>query len=146
MQCARGGADRSSRVDGVEDFNLAESHGIDLKVPSGSCQIAICYSGLRPTPSRRGSAAHSSVPSRRNTPCRPESSPEPERTSLPRRVSSARMRGEKREASPLKRLPRATRLGRSTACCSGRRSEEHTSELQSLMRKSYAVSCLKKQT
>src|SRR3546814_10419736 len=27
MQCARGGADRSSRVDGVEDFNLAESHG-----------------------------------------------------------------------------------------------------------------------
>src|SRR3546814_17453201 len=68
MQCARGGADRSSRVDGVEDFNLAESHGIDLKVPSGSCQIAICYSGLRPTPSRRGSAAHSSTPSRRNTP------------------------------------------------------------------------------
>src|SRR3546814_6771867 len=117
MQCARGGADRSSRVDGVEDFNLAESHGIDLKVPSGSCQIAICYSGLRPTPSRRGSAAHSSVPSRRNTPCRPESSPEPERTSIPRRVSSARMRG---------------------------RSEEHTSELQSLMRTSYAVFCLKK--
>src|SRR3546814_7531803 len=36
MQCARGGADRSSRVDGVEDFNLAESHGIDLKVPSRS--------------------------------------------------------------------------------------------------------------
>src|SRR3546814_10719581 len=109
MQCARGGADRSSRVDGVEDFNLAESHGIDLKVPSGSCQIAICYSGLRPTPSRRGSAAHSSTPSRRNTPCSPESSPEPERTSIPRR-----------------------------------RTEEHTSELQSLMRISYAVFCLKK--
>src|SRR3546814_4619649 len=32
------------------------------------------------------------------------------------------------------------------ACCSGRakRSEEHTSELQSLMRNSYAVFCLKK--
>src|SRR3546814_5178039 len=29
--------------------------------------------------------------------------------------------------------------------CSRRRSEEHTSELQSLMRNSYAVSCLKKQ-
>src|SRR3546814_17219018 len=58
MQAARGGADRPGRVDGVEDFNLAESHGIDLQVPSGSCQIAICYSGLRPTPSPRASAAY----------------------------------------------------------------------------------------
>src|SRR3546814_3761204 len=30
-------------------------------------------------------------------------------------------------------------------CCRGRRSEEHTSELQSLMRISYAVLCLTKQ-
>src|SRR3546814_1428360 len=30
--------------------------------------------------------------------------------------------------------------------CAGSRSEEHTSELQSLMRISYAVSCLKKKT
>src|SRR3546814_7841367 len=30
--------------------------------------------------------------------------------------------------------------------CGGRRSEEHTSELQSLMRISYAVFCLKKKT
>src|SRR3546814_1487531 len=30
------------------------------------------------------------------------------------------------------------------ACCPGGRSEEHTSELQSLMRISYAVFCLKK--
>src|SRR3546814_7987605 len=30
--------------------------------------------------------------------------------------------------------------------CAGRRSEEHTSELQSLMRISYAVFCLKKKT
>src|SRR3546814_4858781 len=30
--------------------------------------------------------------------------------------------------------------------CQGKRSEEHTSELQSLMRISYAVFCLKKQT
>src|SRR3546814_7154251 len=29
-------------------------------------------------------------------------------------------------------------------CCFGKRSEEHTSELQSLMRISYAVFCLKK--
>src|SRR3546814_8457789 len=32
------------------------------------------------------------------------------------------------------------------ARCAGRRSEEHTSELQSLMRISYAVFCLKKKT
>src|SRR3546814_3145250 len=31
-----------------------------------------------------------------------------------------------------------------TNCCGCRRSEEHTSELQSLMRTSYAVFCLKK--
>src|SRR3546814_4540788 len=34
--------------------------------------------------------------------------------------------------------------GSSTSLRSGERSEEHTSELQSLMRISYAVSCLKK--
>src|SRR3546814_4626504 len=33
---------------------------------------------------------------------------------------------------------------RATACCRAFRSEEHTSELQSLMRISYAVFCLKK--
>src|SRR3546814_3117398 len=32
------------------------------------------------------------------------------------------------------------------AACAGVRSEEHTSELQSLMRSSYAVFCLKKKT
>src|SRR3546814_3166788 len=32
------------------------------------------------------------------------------------------------------------------ACLDGKRSEEHTSELQSLMRISYAVFCLKKKT
>src|SRR3546814_2800804 len=34
----------------------------------------------------------------------------------------------------------------SRAACAGARSEEHTSELQSLMRISYAVFCLKKKT
>src|SRR3546814_2895085 len=37
-----------------------------------------------------------------------------------------------------------TRNGRGTAGCNGIRSEEHTSELQTLMRISYAVFCLKK--
>src|SRR3546814_2010249 len=40
--------------------------------------------------------------------------------------------------------PGAARLGRS--CPAAARSEEHTSELQSLMRTSYAVFCLKKKT
>src|SRR3546814_2032778 len=35
-------------------------------------------------------------------------------------------------------------MGNATCLMSGRRSEEHTSELQSLMRISYAVFCLKK--
>src|SRR3546814_6043113 len=52
---------------------------------------------------------------------------------------------------PAARLPRAARLvpgpssgGGAEARAAGRRSEEHTSELQSLMRISYAVFCLKK--
>src|SRR3546814_10905106 len=36
------------------------------------------------------------------------------------------------------------RFGKGLACARPRRSEEHTSELQSLMRISYAVFCLKK--
>src|SRR3546814_7166755 len=39
----------------------------------------------------------------------------------------------------------STRCAR-TSRCSAKRSEEHTSELQSLMRISYAVFCLKKKT
>src|SRR3546814_2968277 len=38
------------------------------------------------------------------------------------------------------------KYGRSSRCDQDRRSEEHTSELQSLMRISYAVFCLKKKT
>src|SRR3546814_4209145 len=36
--------------------------------------------------------------------------------------------------------------GQDRSACAGARSEEHTSELQSLMRISYAVFCLKKKT
>src|SRR3546814_2853314 len=42
------------------------------------------------------------------------------------------------------RLIRRSQLLSKTATSEGRRSEEHTSELQSLMRISYAVFCLKK--
>src|SRR3546814_8675329 len=58
-----------------------------------------------------------------------------------------------RDAPLEKRVFRITEVGRSelaaaAAACAGaetpRRSEEHTSELQSLMRRSYAVFCLKK--
>src|SRR3546814_946246 len=43
-------------------------------------------------------------------------------------------------AEPRRNLPRVERF------VAGARSEEHTSELQSLMRTSYAVFCLKKKT
>src|SRR3546814_10020048 len=52
--------------------------------------------------------------------------------------SCTSLRGTVRLRSPLRR-----RLGVGVAC-GLRRSEEHTSELQSLMRLSYAVYCLKK--
>src|SRR3546814_5860964 len=44
------------------------------------------------------------------------------------------------------RRPRACRLGAPASRRIPNRSEEHTSELQSLMRISYAVFCLKKKT
>src|SRR3546814_3545949 len=44
------------------------------------------------------------------------------------------------------RLTIALGLAALTAACGKKRSEEHTSELQSLMRISYAVFCLKKKT
>src|SRR3546814_1835208 len=62
-------------------------------------------------------------------------------------------RGPKREKARAKRAtrPRAPSAdgGRCASCSTRRRSnrsEEHTSELQSLMRISYAVFCLKKKT
>src|SRR3546814_6644799 len=65
---------------------------------------------------------------------------------LPRRAGQAAVRRR------VRRLPRHRRQGQSRAGRAGpdrrlldvRRSEEHTSELQSLMRISYAVFCLKK--
>src|SRR3546814_6073546 len=73
-----------------------------------------------------------------------------------RRSATARRRSAAR--SPISAVPWATAISRAasiwlarracSATCrssSTRRSEEHTSELQSLMRISYAVFCLKKQ-
>src|SRR3546814_10310557 len=54
-----------------------------------------------------------------------------------------------RRRAPIKsraRRPQAAELETSSRACGRSRSEEHTSELQSLMRISYAVFCLKKKT
>src|SRR3546814_2503097 len=62
-------------------------------------------------------------------------------TARPRRGSTRRgkpRRGKPRRGKPRRGKPCRRRAGRR------RRSEEHTSELQSLMRNSYAVFCLKK--
>src|SRR3546814_4635759 len=55
-----------------------------------------------------------------------------------RRADIARAKDPKSRASPLRRVE-AREVGDARS-----RSEEHTSELQSLMRSSYAVLCLKK--
>src|SRR3546814_5927366 len=57
-------------------------------------------------------------------------------------------RGAAKAQFPVHRQEHAPILSRCADSCNaadGRRSEEHTSELQSLMRISYAVFCLKKQ-
>src|SRR3546814_3827325 len=65
--------------------------------------------------------------------------PEPPQRPLARRLHILR--------PAIDRLPADPRHRSRIACDAelGRRSEEHTSELQSLMRTSYAVFCLKKQ-
>src|SRR3546814_5681240 len=56
----------------------------------------------------------------------------------------AAMRDEKPEPDPVPVLKLFNPLGAATWLATELRSEEHTSELQSLMRISYAVFCLKK--
>src|SRR3546814_10420133 len=52
--------------------------------------------------------------------------------------------GKERQQAPAALPRRSGRLGRPKCIRRSKRSEEHTSELQSLMRISYAVFCLKK--
>src|SRR3546814_8154601 len=59
---------------------------------------------------------------------------------------SARSRHRPRRGNPPHHPGARTADGRDTVIAHRRRSEEHTSELQSLMRISYAVFCLKKKT
>src|SRR3546814_2367873 len=68
-----------------------------------------------------------------------------------RRPADRQRRRGRRRLAPLRRSPHSAEVkmgsGSSTAAPpSASRSEEHTSELQSLMRISYAVFCLKKKT
>src|SRR3546814_10021225 len=55
-------------------------------------------------------------------------------------VATSRAMHHSPRAGPSQRMP----IARSSSATTRRRSEEHTSELQSLMRISYAVFCLKK--
>src|SRR3546814_2483303 len=80
-----------------------------------------------------------SCPTRRSTDLRRAS-----RGRASRRACHARSRPTRRSRWP--RRSRKTPPSRGSARATGRRSEEHTSELQSLMRSSYAVFCLKKKT
>src|SRR3546814_8405571 len=64
----------------------------------------------------------------------------------PDRVDHGRLPARRRDAQPLLRPARdrsAAGAAAAGGAAPGRRSEEHTSELQSLMRISYAVFCLK---
>src|SRR3546814_3804086 len=75
----------------------------------------------------------------------------PAQASLGRRAERGARPAASGQAEGRRRPPAAARrprrpLGRHLGWTPDRRSEEHTSELQSLMRISYAVFCLKKKT
>src|SRR3546814_10280494 len=98
-----------------------------------------------------GEGLRCDIPARDDRLCGPAADGAGEREPVRRRP----WRAQRRAAQPAQRLPRP---GLGDPCRHGRaadsqaaqgellpgRSEEHTSELQSLMRISYAVSCLKK--
>src|SRR3546814_9783255 len=69
-----------------------------------------------------------------------------DRQSAPSRSQIAPVAGEgdRRQASEIREEPRRDQARRRAGARRCARSEEHTSELQSLMRISYAVFCLKK--
>src|SRR3546814_5747133 len=94
----------------------------DLRQIAGTCLVgrfpllALCVLHYRPYPRRR------------------------------RRKLVASPRVERTRLRPRARMGTAAPSGLTPASCVRVRSEEHTSELQSLMRTSYAVFCLKKTT
>src|SRR3546814_8106940 len=61
-----------------------------------------------------------------------------------RQLGIDEVHGEVRPADKIALVQRLKAAGRTVAMAGDGRSEEHTSELQSLMRNSYAVFCLKK--
>src|SRR3546814_7451188 len=65
-------------------------------------------------------------------------------TTLFRSGTCSRGRNMSEHGSPKKEKTDESRIIRWAGACPSNRSEEHTSELQSLMRISYAVFCLKK--
>src|SRR3546814_3498324 len=86
---------------------------------------------------------------RRDRRCRPSPSSACRRYSRPCLVGQGRAARTSRSAGTADRhskMQRSSCAPRRSCRFAGRRSEEHTSELQSLMRISYAVFCLKKKT
>src|SRR3546814_8681220 len=72
--------------------------------------------------------------------------PGPELVVTPRPAEAARLNVDSRTLAQVLRIATIGDIDANVAKYSeGERSEEHTSELQSIMRISYAVSCLKKQ-
>src|SRR3546814_4144826 len=109
----------------------------------------VCASDLRErppaTPPRRGGAAATA-----SAPCDRDRRPRPRRGLGGGRHKAGRSRARSRERarrkvlSAIRSCPTVSRRRSGPVPGRRRRSEEHTSELQSLMRISYAVFCLKK--
>src|SRR3546814_1317412 len=113
-------------------FFFKQKTAYEMRISDWSSDV--CSSDLR-----AGATHRSVVPAAMRAASRPTSRRRPAPGPPLRRSKDAR-----RRAAPTYGWHGSTRDPRPAACAP--RSEEHTSELQSLMRISYAVFCLKKKT
>src|SRR3546814_13963801 len=108
-----------------------------------SLHAALPISGGRAPDGRPAAAGRRADPLLGIAGCHPAPCPTPRRAQRRDIAQGGLRRGGDRRDAARRRHPRRPARGVGHGSC---RSEEHTSELQSLMRISYAVFCLKKKT
>src|SRR3546814_7415250 len=120
-------------------FSFKQKTAYEMRISDWSSDV--CSSDLRGSPSaRRGSASPAAAPRRRQHGRSGAGPPRPSCAASHRGEPPIGVRGEVHRQGLGHRLDFHHLKRRAAAA----RSEEHTSELQSLMRISYAVFCLKK--
>src|SRR3546814_9700663 len=127
-------------------FFFKQKTAYEMRISDWSSDVCSSDLGLAFACRRTGAASPAGGGRRRRLSWLRLPRPQARRQPVPGRPSAGARRGRLARAQVPRRQRARVRLPALCFCRSGgsRRSEEHTSELQSLMRISYAVFCLKK--